>query len=247
MTKIDIFDGPHLENNLEEAIAENCQFERCADGTMTIRYRDISGIRVLHRAQGIQELSEQLRKLSSPPSSVTPDLLAPLMVEVAIFASHMDIQVIGPSARWEDLNRLRNRITADFALKCSLSLAGARGHSIAPEKSQREIMRSVITVKDDDSLVRIFRDSLTTARVPRSTDLALSAQSFWNLVSQADVENWNDSVILRLIEEYLSLALNPHFAHYTNEIFSGEEWRQLYYRIHGRPAETASGESGPYC
>jgi hypothetical protein len=232
VTKIDIFDGRHLENNLEEAIAENCQVERYVDGTMTVRYRDIPGIKVLHRGQATLELSEQLRKLIPLYSSVTPDLLATLMVEVAIFASHLDIEVIGPSTRWKDLNRLRDRITADFALKCSLSLADAHGHSIAPEKSQREVIRSVLIVKDDDSLVRIFRDSLATARVPRSTDLALSAQSFWNLVSQADVENWNDSVIVRLIEEYLSLALNPHFAHYTNRIFSGEEWRQLHDRIY---------------
>jgi hypothetical protein len=55
----------------------------------------------------------------------------------------------------------------------------------------------------------------------------LSAMSYWNLRSTAELENWSSAEVLRLIEEHLNPALHPHLVHHSNTV-SGADWRRLY-------------------
>lgn len=238
MRRIDYFDDARLKLYFEEAIANNCQIEK-RDGVTSLRFQDVISISVLPEPQTIDDLSVKLSKLASRDASDI-DMLAHLMLEAAIIASHLDLRVLGPPAKSRQLGILRKKVSIDFALICSLSLAQVHGYSIRAEELQWEVMRSVLMVKDDDSLVRAFREFLSRTpefdgpryaiRNIRGADRVLSAESYWNLVSMAYVESWPDAVILRLIGEHLSLTLHPGFAHYSNTI-SGDEWRKMYERI----------------
>ena len=68
-------------------------------------------------------------------------------------------------------------------------------------------------------------------RSPQSAN-GLSAQSFANLQSMAQVEGWTDAEVLRLITEHLRVRARAGYA-YRNSMVSGSDWRQLYRRIFG--------------
>lgn len=66
----------------------------------------------------------------------------------------------------------------------------------------------------------------------------LFAASYQNLMSVAAAERWGDSVLLRLIEEYLHPALGSSYAAHS-DLVSGEEWRQLYESVFALQARLA--------
>jgi hypothetical protein len=240
MAQITIFDVAHLRLNLEEAVAKNCQVQ-VRDGTRVLCFQDVFGIRVVLERHAMAHVSEELSKrvsLSAPAGGVS---LPNLMLEIAIYASDVGLKVLGPPRATRQLSELKRNVSADFALICSLSLARAHGHSVPQGAPEWDVMRSVLMVKDDDSLVRIFRESLNATQAPSEARDAipnhirpgrvLSAESFWNLVSMACGEDWPDSVTLQLIGEHLNPAIHPDSVPYSHTI-SGDEWRQIYERIY---------------
>jgi hypothetical protein len=58
----------------------------------------------------------------------------------------------------------------------------------------------------------------------------LSASSYSNLRSVAEMEGWSDVEIIRLVDEHLNPALSPRFVYYSSTI-SGDDWRRLYRRL----------------
>jgi hypothetical protein len=60
----------------------------------------------------------------------------------------------------------------------------------------------------------------------------LSAQSLANLRSAAQVEEWTDTEVLKLISESLRTPTGAGYA-YRNRAVSGSDWRQLHKRIYG--------------
>lgn len=241
MNQIKIFDGLHLKSSIEEAVTKNCKIEMRVDGTPALCFQGVSDIRILPEPQSMQQISKELGELASQSRSSNTDLLARLMTQAAIIASYADIRVLGPPNKPAGLGLLQRKICIDFSLVCSISLAHTRGYLIPKEGKSWEVMRSVLMVKDDDSLVQMFRTSLVSAIRPRetgsparnsqSTGRGLSPESMWNLMSEAGASDWDDSITLQLIQEYLSPPRHPDLVHYANT-FSGEEWRQLYEYIY---------------
>jgi len=81
---------------------------------------------------------------------------------------------------------------------------------------------------------RVDADSMLTDS-QRSDSRELSAQSYWNLRSVADLEQWSPAEVLRLIEEHLSPAEHPLLVHNRGTV-SGADWRRLHRwicRSHG--------------
>ena len=60
----------------------------------------------------------------------------------------------------------------------------------------------------------------------------LSPQSFANLRSVAQAEEWTDTEVLKLISESLRTPAGVGYA-YRNRVVSGSDWKQLHRRIHG--------------
>lgn len=55
----------------------------------------------------------------------------------------------------------------------------------------------------------------------------LSAESYWNLRSVAEMEDWDSETVLSLIDEHLYPSLRPEFV-YHNVTVSGSAWLRLY-------------------
>lgn len=241
--RIDIFGVENLKLNFGRAIAMNCKIE-LRDGEPNYLFQDTSGIKIFAYESSLTELSERLSGLTFSAAPVSTNALPRLMLETAIVASCMELVVSKPSIDSKIISVLNHRISIDFALICSLALARAYGHAFLREQLQWDVMRSVLMVKDDDSLCLLF-ENLLSPQLPvmqdqRSNVLTrsveyrvLSSESYWNLVSMAYAENWSDSVIVRLIEEYLSVTSQPDLVHYTGGATSGDEWRRIYGRVYG--------------
>lgn len=238
MSQSNVFDSQRLRDNLTRATIKNCRVEIRPDGVKTLRFRGITDVRVAFAPHAMRALSEHLYKLIPLNGSLSANLLARHMSQVAILAGHLELTVLGQlPAMAKQIELLERRISTDFALICAISLAHDHGYMISPEISQWEVMHSVLRVKDDDSLVQQFRESL--AKVSTANKLAheviasgrvervLSAASYANLAAVASAEDWDDRMVRILIEEYLSPMFHPSIVHYSN-IVSGEEWRQLY-------------------
>jgi hypothetical protein len=240
MTHFNIFDGPHLIINLDKAIARNCREMRRPDGSCSLRFGIVSGITVRPGPRTMILLPEQLSSLTYGDESATPGSLARLMAEVAILASYADVEVGGPLGSEPQLAQLKRKITTDFALNCALTLAQARGYPVLPSEWLWVVLHSVLLVNDDDWLRWIFRELLAEARTgaragntrqfPRGPGRTLSKESYWNLVSEAERAGWDDEIVLRLIEEYLSPPPSAHLVRYGNTV-SGAEWKELHDSI----------------
>ena len=242
MTRLHIFDGPHLIDNLESAIVRNCRVEMRADGGRSLRFGGVSGITVTPGLRMMVVLPGQLSDLAYSDNSVAPRSLALLMSEVAILASYADVAVRAPlvtSQQRNALGLLRRKLATDFALSCALSVAQARGYAVRPSVSLWVVLHSVLMVKDDDWLRRIFRQLLAGTQGPGQSGRVLqvssgsgrrlSKLSYWNLMSVADEAGWDDTIRLRLIEEYLDPAPSARLVHYGDGYeVSGAEWRELY-------------------
>jgi hypothetical protein len=243
MTQLGIFDDRQLISYWKVAFSRHCLDETRVDGALTLRFRDVSGITWHAGERTMEVLSQQLRTLETISNvSAEEEWLADILASIAIIAGHADIKVIGPLEPSVRLDLLRRSITRDFALICALSLARARGHTISLEEVTRQVAYPALLARDQDSIALIFRTLLGTPqpasgprqvrRYQRAPRRELSAKSYWNLVSVGEVENWDDSVKLRLIEEYLSPAPHPHLISYINDDVSGDEWRELYRWIY---------------
>lgn len=249
MTRLYIFDGPHLIDYLENAIARNCQVERRANGARSLCFGGVSDITVTPGLRMMVLLPEQLSDLVYSDNSVAPHSLSRLMSGVAILASHADVLVRAPLVTDQQhgvLRLLRRKITTDFALYCALSVAQYRGYSARSSVAWWDVLHSVLMVKDDDSLRRIFRELLVRpqaagqprrarqVQVTSGSGRRLSPQSYWNLMSVADEAGWSDAVCLRLIEEYLEPAPSARMAHYGDGYeVPGTEWIELHGSIFG--------------
>jgi len=66
----------------------------------------------------------------------------------------------------------------------------------------------------------------------RRVSQVLTAESFSNLLSVSEMENWSSTVVLRLLKEVLNPAVFPYFAHHLSSV-SGAEWRRLHAWIYG--------------
>jgi hypothetical protein len=58
----------------------------------------------------------------------------------------------------------------------------------------------------------------------------LSAESYSNLCSTAELEGWSDVEVLRLVDEHLNPVLSPRFVYHAS-VVSGDDWRRLYRRL----------------
>jgi hypothetical protein len=58
-------------------------------------------------------------------------------------------------------------------------------------------------------------------------DRTLTALSYWNLRSIADMERWTNAQILLLIEEHLNPILHFHLVHHSS-VVSGDDWLRLH-------------------
>ena len=234
MAILNTLDIPHLKNNLRWAILRNCQLEWDISGTETFRFGEFSGIRILIGPQTMEVLSGQLSTWVSLYDPVDPKTLPIVLSRVALMAMRIGPKVFGPPI--EPAQLLERRISTDFALACVLGLTNSRGYPIPIRRIPWNEMHAALINGEEESLVGIFKASLGAvwhaAIKPRNTDRTLSAKSYWNLWSVAEVEGWGESIILRLIEEYLSPAPTPQFAYYSN-VVSGNEWRRLYDWICG--------------
>ncbi len=242
MVQSNILDDYHLKKNLRMAIAKNCEVESYADGDSALHCQCVSGIDVRAGQRTIALLSQQLWVWTSLSNPTDSQSLGRLMADVASIASHIGLQVTGPPAETLQLDLLKHRIRADFALICSLSIAHSQGYSIPLEQFPWQVMSSAVMTSNDNMLVRMFREFIAISRQisgPRHvrrnherTKPVLSPESYWNLVSVAELEEWDDSVVRRLIEEYLDPAPHPYVVCYSHTV-SAAEWRQLFDWIYG--------------
>lgn len=91
-----------------------------------------------------------------------------------------------------------------------------------------------------EALIRDFENERVDAGpiftdTPRNDGRELSAKSYWNLRSVADLEQWTTAEVLRLIEEHLSPTEHPLLVHDRSAV-SGADWRRLHrwiYRSQG--------------
>jgi hypothetical protein len=67
---------------------------------------------------------------------------------------------------------------------------------------------------------------------PRPASQVLTAESFSNLLSVSEMENWSSTVVLRLLKEVLNPAVHPHLVHHLTTV-SGADWRRLHAWIYG--------------
>jgi hypothetical protein len=241
-----IFDLPHLNWATGWAIDRNCRVEGRFDSTYKITanppLHEIPGITVLVDPEILRALSRNLQVRTSLDGSTGAKPLAELLATVAIMASRAGPTVSGPPPRSTQLGILERDICTDFALACTLSLARSRKYPIPANRIPWDELYSALMLRDNDALVRLFYESLRmtqlaceprqTTRRPESIGRTLSAESYWNLFSVAEDENWGEPVILRLIEEYLSPPPHPHFAYYSNTV-SGDEWVKLHICLYG--------------
>lgn len=242
MAQFNVFDDYHLKNNLQMAITKNCEVESHRNGDLIFRCQGVSGIRILAGNRAIAILSQQLWIWNSLNNPTDSQSLGRLMADVARIASHVGLKVTGPQAEALRVDYLNNKIRADFALFCALSVARCHGYSIPLDQFPWEVMSSAVIASNDSTLVRIFRESLAAPRLSNGTKYvrrnqegtnpALSSESYWNLVSVAELDHWDNSVVVRLIEEYLSPAPHPYVVCYSHTV-SAAEWRQLFDWIYG--------------
>jgi hypothetical protein len=105
---------------------------------------------------------------------------------------------------------------------------------------------------DPESLIRSLENQFASIHpIPdvatTKHDRVLTAQSYWNLRSVADLERWSNIEILALIEEHLSPELHPHLVHHSATV-SGDDWLRLYgwiYRSDGSVLCTLMAGSNP--
>jgi hypothetical protein len=234
MAILNTLDIPHLKNNLRWAILRNCQPEWDRSGAETFRFGEFSDIRILIGPQTIEILSEQLSRWVSLYDPTDPKPLPIVLSRVAIMAMRAGPKVFGPPI--ESAQLLERMISTDFALVCVLGVTNSRGYPIPIRRIPWNKVQAALINDEEESLAGIFKACLGAAwhaaTKPRSTDRTLSTKSYWNLWSVAEIEGWDEPIILRLIEEYLSPAPSPQFACYSN-VVSGNEWRQIYEWICG--------------
>jgi hypothetical protein len=70
-------------------------------------------------------------------------------------------------------------------------------------------------------------DSFEPISSKSEADREISAESYFNLRSVADLEGWSSADTLDLIEAFLSPAPHSHLA-FRRDAVSGDEWRRLY-------------------
>jgi hypothetical protein len=103
----------------------------------------------------------------------------------------------------------------------------------ASQAEMREFRRLLGSTGDtmiDATLGRRMRKAGSFMPVPAGR--GLSAESYSNLLSVANAEEWSDARVVRLVEEYLSPALPAHLR-YRDDPVSGAEWRRLNGRVFG--------------
>lgn len=87
-----------------------------------------------------------------------------------------------------------------------------------------------------DPVLRTLAGNSTTyqpdSRQSQQGASGLSPQSFANLKSVAQADDWSDTVVLRLISEHLATRTRAGHA-YRNSRVSGSDWRHLHTRIFG--------------
>ena len=86
-----------------------------------------------------------------------------------------------------------------------------------------------------EALIRRLEGQLAETQPTTSLPLTssyrqLSAESYWNLRTVAEMENWDDAEIVGIIEEYLYPSLDSELS-YNSSTFSGTDWRHLRSRI----------------
>lgn len=240
MSQSNVFDSLRLNNNLKQAVIKNCTMEIRPDGAKTVRFRDISGVTVSFDPDEMRKLSAALYELIPLGGSLALNLLASHMLQVAIMTSHLDLGIIAEPPAVRQIELLKRKVSTDFALICALSLAHNHGQMVRPGVSEWELMHSALGVKDDDALVKKFRELLGSPQIitkvkyevesPKVSGRSLSPESYANLASLASAQNWDPQVVLTLIEEHLSPTIRSNVAFYDNTV-SSEEWRQLYDNI----------------
>jgi hypothetical protein len=98
--------------------------------------------------------------------------------------------------------------------------------SVAEVRFLRRILGASFDALIDMTLDREIPKPKPAAKMARK----LAAKSYSNLRSAAEVEDWSDDEVLRLIDEHLDPALSPRFAYYSNAV-SGDDWRRIYRQL----------------
>lgn len=216
--------GPRgVEQALRRGMQRNCLFRERYGGL------SIDPVTVQADPHMIQVLSGQLMTYTSLPIPNGPGPLAGLLADVAIMVSHASLTVDIPSARPAELERRTARIRTDFALECAAALAASRGYPTSVDQIPLGDLSRALWARDRDRLAVIFQKSLGAPRARRSGKPArvLSADSYWNLTSVAEEDQWPARAVVQLIEDYLSPPPNSEAAFYADEV-SGDDWRRLY-------------------
>lgn len=90
---------------------------------------------------------------------------------------------------------------------------------------------------ETEALMRYYESQFAAEDSQRSILVSaagreLSAESYWNLRSIAEMEEWDSETVLSLIDEHLYPNVHPSFVYY-NVTVSGSDWLRLYRWLHG--------------
>ena len=271
-----MFNATQLRDILKWSISEHGDVtERRDDGlevVFALRLDGLLDVTLRIQWQDLETLAKQLQTHASLHVSPAPRLLAELMADVAIIASHIAPDVTGPSDSTRRLRLFSHRVRTKFAVACAVYLARSRGYNIPIGRIPWDSASYAVQNRDGGQLVHIFEEPLpeapsigkpagavaTSRQSPREyphltirrldmqfvdafpvphpssrrVSQVLTAESFSNLLSVSEMENWSSTVVLRLLKEVLNPAVLPNFAHHLSTV-SGADWRRLHAWIYG--------------
>jgi hypothetical protein len=197
----------------------------------------------------IGRLAKDLRVFSVDDVLEHPEAVAELLASMAtmVNAQARVLRYIGESS--QEIAALARKIRADFAIECVVFFARSCGYGLYVDPRSRDYLMLALLMRDWGRVVEIFEGSTSRAAIGQgrsdllyeihdsseerheyarfSFDRKLSTESYSNLVSEADYQQWSAADVLMLIEEYLNPELRPDLVHHS-QVVSGEEWRDLY-------------------
>jgi hypothetical protein len=233
MSKRSVLSAADLQRILMRVIGSHAD----ADGVICI------DLRIL------RQLATDLCQFSPAEVSLRPETLPQLMASMAtlIFAEGRTHRYIGE--RSDSAEALTRRIRADFTIECVVFFVRSCGYYLDIDSRRRDHLTLALLMPDWARVAEILGRSINRAAVgegrsallyevdfdsyapdeyaAHSFDRQLSAESYSNLVSEADDQQWLAVDVLMLIEEYLNPELRPDLVHHSR-VVSSDEWHDLY-------------------
>jgi hypothetical protein len=202
---------------------------------------------------GFVTLAQQLDRLTALNVSGDKEHMADIMVMVTQLVCK-DAPIVSMTADKQAIGALNWTAITEFSAQCAVYFAREQGFNIDLADIQLDMIARLLLIDDNwQQLKSVFHDSLSVAVNPRPEPESfaaledgngvggarsdrdslrplarqLSNESYANLRSVADQMHWNDSELLRLIDEHMRPHLELMAVHYS-ETVSGEEWLALY-------------------